>query len=126
MGGLGDALLDVVVVDCGDVRFDVVDLVRLDGEALGPLPYAIRAVALADALERLRDASPAGMAGVIRPARAPRTGGAKRRLAGQPDHVRLVLRDLRLPYAMRGGILRVPSPVAGFFDDPWREILDPS
>ena len=123
---LGEARLDVMVVGTEDLRIDPVDVVRLDGASLAGLPYAVRAVALADALERLREASASRTAAWIRPSRPPATGAAKRRLVGDPAPLRLVLRDLAAPYGAPGAILRVPSAVAGFFDDPWREVLDPT
>jgi hypothetical protein len=116
---LGSALLAVVIVGHGDVRLDPVDLVMLDSSDLARLPYAIRALALADALERLREANPAGIAPCVRPSRTPATGAAKRALVGRADPLRLVLRDLRAPFGLPGSLIRVPSAGAGFFDDPW-------
>jgi hypothetical protein len=121
---LGDAVIDVVVVDCGDVRLDAVDIVRCDGADIASQAYALRAVVLADAIERLREASPTKSAPMLRTARTPATGAAKRALVGRPDPLRLVLRDLRAAYGAPASIVRVPSAVAGFFDDPWREGFD--
>ncbi len=123
---IGEAVMDVAIVACGDVRLDPLDIILLDGAPLAHLPYAIRALALADALERLREASPSGSSPLIRLARTPALGAAKRAVVGRPDPLRIVLRDLRAPYGVPGAILRVPSVVAGLFDDPWRELLDPA
>jgi hypothetical protein len=122
--GLGDAVIVVVVVNCGDVRLDAVDIVRCDGVEIASQAYALRAVVLADAIERLREASPARLAPMLRTARTPATGAAKRALVGRPDPLRLVLRDLRAAYGAPASIVRVPSAVAGFFDDPWLDRLD--
>jgi hypothetical protein len=121
---LGRATLDVAVIGRGEVRVDPLDIVQLDGTPIAPLPYAIRAVALADALERLREASPTGAIPLFRPSRTPATGAASRALVARQEPLRLVLRDLRAAYGMPGAILRVPCATAGFFDDPWRELLD--
>ena len=118
---LGDARLDVTVVEQGDVRLDAVDVVRLDGQEMAELPYAVRALVLADALERLREANAAGIVPLFRPSRTPATGAAKRSACGSVEPLRLVLRDLRAPYGSVGSIVRVPSASAGFFDDPWQE-----
>ncbi len=120
---LGATVLDAVLVPWGEVRLDPLDILCLDGTRLDGLPWAIRALALADAFQRLAEASAAGSAVHLRTARTPATGAGKRALAARSEPARLVLRDLRAPYGAPAAIIRVPSPLAGFFDDPWRDAV---